>query len=148
MYPEHLPTICWAYASAVSSFPHNGFVGFQAFFFPPREENSNKLQRSCRQWCQKGMNYLWKHECTRKPPSIRTCKHASIPRTRSAVAFLLTEHPTTVLTSWSPREAEIGHQHPRGWRPAEHRAPSLLTTTNWELSASEDSQGMEIFLEI
>lgn len=33
MYPEHLPTIFWAYASAFSSFPHNGFVAFQAVIF-------------------------------------------------------------------------------------------------------------------
>lgn len=32
MYPGHLPIVLWAYASAVNSFPHNGFVGFQAFF--------------------------------------------------------------------------------------------------------------------
>lgn len=66
MYQEHLPTALWAYASVVSSFPHDGFVGFGAFFFhySPREENSNKLLGDSRQENQKEMNYLRK--CVKK----------------------------------------------------------------------------------
>lgn len=70
--------------------------------------------------------------------------------------------PTALLPTWSPTEVEIRHQHwhphgaeikhlhrhPHGWRPVEHRAPSLLITANWEPTASQDSQGMETFLEI
>lgn len=33
MHSWHLPTIFWVCASVVCSFPHNGFVGLQAFFF-------------------------------------------------------------------------------------------------------------------
>lgn len=82
------------------------------FFFSPQEENSNKLQGDSRQWCQKGMNYLRKNECIRKPLSIRTCKHPSIPRTRSAIAFPLTEllmaFPRLFAPPGAPQKQRLG----------------------------------------
>lgn len=123
MYPEHLPTALWAYASAVSSFPHNGFVGLGAFFLhhSPREENSNELLGDPRQENQKEMDYLRKR--VRKLAQGGCASAQALPETRSA-----SDRPMASLLSRSPTETENGRQHPHGWRLAEHRAPGPMPT--------------------